>query len=451
MNQQKNNSVSLTFPRRTRPQRAYLESLARFNVAVWGRQSGKTTSGGWKLVKNPLNNRMGGQYWHVLQTHMAAEEAFNRYVRLFPKDSWPYLWAKKPNESEKTVFLTGYRNVHFKSGENYQDLRVATLDGAIIDECRQQSKELWTQVIRPMLARRKGWCDFFSTPAGYDWFYDLAEHAKLNSKEWGLFHAPSTEAWWWTPEEIASTKAEMSEPEFAQEILAEFRDLTAGRVYPSFGDHNRANGSPFAAGKPFSPYLPIVLGADFNLSPMSWNLGQTASNKWHWFQEIHLTGSHTMEAAEVLVSRMQQLEAMGHKSNPQLIICGDATGKATQRSSNQSDYDIIKIKLKQAGITFRDETPESNPSIKDRVNAVNTKCKAANGDVEMFVDFDNCPFLVKDLQRVVWKNGADAVIDSGKQKDLGHQSDGIGYAIHRLTPMKGVKEIGKMRIIQRRL
>lgn len=442
-------TVNLTLPNRTSPQRLIQESRARFKIAAWGRQSGKTTNGGWTLIKKPLEGRRGGRYWHVLQTHSAADVAFDRYVRLFPRSSWSELFAKRPNESDKTVFLTGWREVQFKSGENYQDLRGDTLDGAIIDECRQQQKEVWTQVVRPALARRKGWCDFYSTPNGFDWFFDLTEFAKTHPEEWALFHAPSTAAWWWTPEEIDSAKSSMTEAEFAQEILAEFRDLTAGKVYMSFGDHNRATESPFMPGKKWSPYLPIILGADFNLSPMCWTLGQTAKEQWHWFNEIHLKASHTMEAARELVQKVGMMKAEGHRASVDMIMCGDATGKATQRSSNQSDYDIIKLMLKEANISFQDQTPEANPSVKDRVNAVNTKCRNARGDVEMFVDFADCPMLVHDFQRVVWKNGADSIIDPGKNRELGHQTDSVGYPIHRITPIRGVREIGKTRIIQR--
>ena len=442
--------LSLTLPKRTPPQKRIQESKARFKIAAWGRQSGKTTNGGWTLVRHPLEGRKNGVYWHILQTHSAAEVAFNRYVRLFPRAVRQILFAKKPNESEKTVFLTGGREVHFKSGQNFDDLRIETLDGAIIDECRQQQKELWSQVVRPMLGRRQGWCHFYSTPNGFDWFYDLAEASK-NKPEWETFRSPSWDAWWWTSEEVDSAKATMSEAEFAQEIGAEFRDLTAGKAYVSFGDHNNSSVSPFAANRPWSPYLPVVLGMDFNLSPMSWIFGQTAKDQFHFFDEIYLRNSHTMEAALELRNRILTMRFEGFRAETEVILCGDATGKATQRSSNQSDYDIVKAVLRDAGIKFRDQTPESNPSIKDRVNAVNTKCKNARGEVELWVNFEKCKMLVHDLQRVTWKVGADITLDPGSKKELTHCSDAIGYVISEFCPIKGVREIGKTRILQRTL
>jgi hypothetical protein len=441
-------TLNMSLPRRTPPQKLIQASSARFKIGVWGRQSGKTTNGTWTMFRRPMAGRSNGMYWYILQTHTAAEVAFNRYVKLFPRESWKYLWAKKPNESEKTVFLSGGRQVQFKSGQNFDDLRVETLDGCIIDECRQQDKRLWTQVVRPMLGRRKGWCDFYSTPNGYDWFYDLAQDAK-NLPEWDIVKAPSWEAWWWSPDEIASAKSTMSEPEFAQEIGAEFRDLTSGRAYMLFGDHNKTDECPWMPGKLFSPYDPITLALDFNLSPMAWTLGQLNADRWWWFDEIHLVNSHTMEAAVELRDRLLVLKQLGHRGEPSVILCGDATGKATQRSSNQSDYDIVKSVLKDAKISFRDETPESNPPIKDRVNAVNSRCKNALGEVNMWVHKINCPKLIYDFERVTWKPGAEFILNPGKLKELTHNTDGVGYPIHRFTPTRGVANIGKTRIIQR--
>ena len=139
----------------------------------------------------------------------------------------------------------------------------------------------------------------------------------------------------------------------------------------------------------------------------------------------------------------------GYKAEPNVILCGDATGKATQRTSNKSDYDIIKMVLREANITFTDRTPEANPSIKDRVNVVNTRLKNAQGEVEMFVHRENCPKLKHDLERVGWKFNADYVLDSGKDKMLTHSSDGIGYAVHALTPLKTIRQGNKTKIMQR--
>lgn len=394
------------------------------------------------MIKRPLEGRRFGHYWHLLQTYSAAEIAFNRFVRLFPKNSWSYMWSKKPNESEKTVFLTGFREVSFKSGKEYNNLLTETLDGAIIDECREQDKELWQRVIRPMLAKFKGWCDFYSTPNGFDWFYDLYKFALERPEEWGTFHAPSTEAWWWTPEEIESAKREMSEALFAQEILAEFRNIHTGRVYKNYGDHNLVDSNPFSPkGGEWSPFLPILVGMDFNVTPMCWHLGQHRASQIYWGQRIWLENSDTAEASEELVSKVK-----GH--TPGVILCGDATGKARKTASaGETDYSIIHATLKRCGIKYTDITPTENPIVKDRVNTINSRLKSASGETSIFIH-RRLKELITDLERVTWKPGSDATIDKSDPM-LTHASDSIGYPTCVLLPIRNIGDIGGMWVVNK--
>jgi hypothetical protein len=183
---------------------------------------------------------------------------------------------------------------------------------------------------------------------------------------------------------------------------------------------------------------------------MAWTLGQTRADDWYFFDEIHLKNSHTQEAALELAEKIIMMKAQGHRAEPNLIICGDATSKAGQRAAaGQSDYDILKAILKSKGITFRDETPESNPAVKDRVNAVNSKCKDASGKVHLWVNPRTAPNLKTDLERVVWKPGANATLDEGANRERTHASDSIGYPINALTPVRGVREVGTTKIIHR--
>lgn len=398
------------------------------------------------MLKEPINGDRDRVYWHVLQTYSAAEVAFNRYIQLFPRDSWSYLWAKKPNESEKTIFLTGNRQVHFKSGDNFEDLRVETLAGVIIDECRQQDPRLWRMVIRPMLGRYKGWAQLLSTPNGYDWFYDTYQEGLSNPEEWECFHSPSSECFWWTKEELESAKRSMSDAEYSQEILAEFRDLAQGKAYINFGEHNKQTQHPFCRnGETFNAHLPIYVGLDFNLNPMAWTLAQKKINHMHFFDEIFLGSSHTPEAAEVLAQK-----AKGHK--PGVILVGDATGRAGQRAAaGQSDYDILCQILDKHGVPWVNLTPESNPLVKDRVNTVNARLKSASGEVFVTVNPQTCPHLVKDWERVVWKQSSSSLIlDQKTDPMLTHMSDGAGYLICQTLPIDSAsQQVGKLSVILR--
>ncbi len=441
-------NLTLRMPRRTPPQKRADESTCRFNLSVWGRQSGKTTRGYRKLIWKPLKGKTNSIYWHVLQTYSAADVVYDRYMRFIHPHKDTLMTYK--NESERRIELIGNRNIFFKSGQNFEDLRTESLDGVVIDEARQQDKRLWAMVVFPMLAKSNGWADIMTTPNGYDWIYDLKKD-KENDPSWGVTHAPSWEAWWWTPEQIAEAKKNMSELEFRQEIGAEFVNLRAGRVYYAFTDANKTEKCPWYADKPWSPYHPVLLGLDFNVNPMHWTLGQGVNHYYWWFDEIHLKDSNTPEAAKALATKLLIMREQGHRpADYDVIICGDASGNARSTKGNESDYEIIKQTLKAHGIKFRNITPEANPSIKDRVNAVNAKLKSAGGEISMWVHPYGCRMLIHDLERVSWKPGADFVLDSGTQKDLTHASDSIGYPIAELSPVKIVSG-ARMKVITRKL
>jgi hypothetical protein len=423
---------------RTPPQKRISESTKRFNVAVWGRQSGKTTHGGDKMVYAPLQGRPEGIYWHVLQTYSAAEIAFNRYLRLV-KNTQVF---KRKNESERWVQLLNGRMVHFKSGYNFDDLRAETLDGCIIDEVRQQPPELWPEVIRPMLSRRRGWCDFYSTPNGFDHFKDLYDFALEHPDEWATFHAPSTEAWWWTEEEVASAQASMSEDVFAQEILAEFREIGVGKAYKNHGSWNQATENPFAIrGQPWSPYLPIIVGLDFNVGLMCWELLQNHGRDFYFGDEIAVANTDSEECAKVLAEKVKD-----HPAG--IVLVGDASGNARRTSAvGKTDYTIIKNVLQSYGIKFENRTPSENPFIKDRINCINGLLKAADGSVHLWYGPQN-KYLKRDFERVKWKQGADGAILDKSDPLATHASDAGGYPICVLSDLMRTKP-GVMRVIQR--
>jgi hypothetical protein len=353
----------------------------------------------------------------------------------------------KKNQTELRVKLANNSEISFRSGENFDNLRGETLHGVVVDEVRDQHPELWPQVLRPMLTTTKGWAAFVSTPSGFDQFFDLAERAKFDS-DWSFMSAPSTCNPLFTYEEYEAAKRELSEAEFAQEINAEFRDLHSGSVYICYSDANLRNDTPFSRepGKLYTPHLPIVIGLDFNLSPMAWVLGQERSGDFYFFDELFLKKSHTQEAALELIQRLKRFEV----SLPtQVILIGDATGKAGQRAAaGKSDYAILTEMLTHAGIRWENRTPEANPQVRDRINVVNAKLKSATGTQHLWLNPQTCPNLKRDLQRVVWKQGATFTLDQGTNPDLTHISDAMGYAVHGMSRM-WEPSAGGLRVIRR--
>lgn len=416
-------------------------STARYRVASWGRQSGKSTACLNELVKKAWEHP-GTKYWFVSPTYQQARIQYRRLLGM--------LWAcpdvlSKNNQSELRVRFINNSEISFRSGDNFDNLRGETLHGVVVDEVRDQHPELWPMVLRPMLTTTQGWAAFVSTPNGFDSFYDLAERAKVDSS-WSFMSAPSTCNPLFTEAEYEAARKELSEAEFDQEINAQFRDIHSASVYVSYSDKNLATSSPLVNEGLFSPLLPVIVGLDFNLSPMAWVIGQERNGNFYFFDEIFLKKSHTQEASLELVSRLQ---AMQLKAPTQVILAGDATGKAGQRAAaGKSDYSILCEILDGAGIRYENRTPEANPTIRDRINTMNAKLKSATGSHHLFVHPKNCPNLVRDFQRVSWKQGGTFILDQTTDSTLTHISDAVGYVVSAMSKL-WEPSAGGIRVIRR--
>jgi hypothetical protein len=412
----------------------------QFNTVCFGRQSGKSTFGTYKLLEKAWIQR-DGIYWYVGPTYRLCEQMHDRALFALKESIGT---VKDKSYSDLMIQLRSGSRVFYKSSDNPDALLGETLNGAIMDETAKQKREIWTRYIMPMLGTTSGWCDFLSTPNGFDWFYDLYQ-SHITKPNWGAFHAPSTSNPLWTTEMVQEAKDSMSEDLFAQEIMAEFRDIGSGTCYVSFKvARNVVSSNPFAEpGMLYSPHLPIVVGMDFNLNPMSWVLGQQNKNHMHWEDELILPRTHTEEAATALVQKV-----MHHPSG--LILIGDASGKAGQRAAHagQSDYDVIKNVLRRNGITWQDRTPDANPGIKDRVNTANSALCSAGGEVRMTFNA-RMKTTIKDFQRRSWKQGATNLAFDNSDPEIGHASDAATYPVCVLMPIRQIGAVGRIHVISR--
>lgn len=313
-----------------------------------------------------------------------------------------------------------------------------------LDEIRDTEKEAHDIILSRLRESNyiRGLCT--TTTNGEGWDYE--RFVKDTSGLYGSIHVPT----------IESVRHGIITEDFYSQLVKSYPKLLADQELhakhvvvtgqPAYLNFTRAlnvsDRCPFTKDGSISPYLPIIVGMDFNLNPMSWHLGQKKGEDWYWFDRVHLFDSHTPEAAKELVEKVK-----GHA--PGIIIIGDASGKAGQRAAaGQSDYDIVFSTLDAAGIRYEDRTPDSNPAIKDRVNNVNARLMDGSGQSHMWIH-PSLKELIDDFERVQWKENATVTLDPGPKKLLTHSSDGVGYAVSELTPIPSRYQVGKMVVIRR--
>ena len=181
-----------------------------------GGRPGKSTAANNELLKKSWENP-GSINWFISPTYDSARIMFRRATQALR--NCPDIFSD--NKSELMIELSNGSKIFYKSGDVLENLRTETLNGVVIDEVRNQHKNLWPLVIRPMLTTTKGWAVFISTPNGFDHFYDLYDFARTDTTgNWVAMNAPSTCNPLITKEELDDARRSMSEAEFAQEYLA---------------------------------------------------------------------------------------------------------------------------------------------------------------------------------------------------------------------------------------
>src|SRR6185369_9156159 len=90
---------------------------------------------------------------------------------------------------------------------------------------------VFTEVLRPLLADRIGWCVFIGTPNGKNEFWRIKEEARLNPAKWFLMTLPASQSGLIAQEELDDARRIMSDDEYAQEFECSFEAALKGSFY----------------------------------------------------------------------------------------------------------------------------------------------------------------------------------------------------------------------------
>lgn len=220
---------------------------------------------------------------------------------------------------------------------------------------------------------------------------------------------------------IADRRAQLSEAHFRQLYGAEWIDWTSLPVYSFERSLHVADEIAL------QPSLPLDLSCDFNVDPMGWVVGQHKGREAWALDEICLEGHATTQAA------CQEFIRRYPWPKLDVDVYGDASGKAKDTRSKQSDYDIIRSMLGAHYRQVRMHVPAANPAVVARVNAVNAKLKSADGSVSYRVA-KQCQNLALDLARGSYKPGTRDLDKSDRRRT--HFSDADGYRLVTLYPVE---------------
>jgi hypothetical protein len=317
----------------------------------------------------------------------------------------PKAWIKSKNETDLKIELVNGSTIELKGTENAMALRGRSLAGVVLDEAAFMDAEVWFEVIRPALADKQGWALFISTPDGTaSWFYELWQYAESGDNDWSRWQFTTIEGDNVPPEEIEAARGQLDARTFRQEFEASFENLS-GLVAVSFADSNISTEAADI------PVLPLLLGVDFNVDPMSGICAVKKDDTLYVFDEIMLTGGATTWDFSEEVTRRFGVDR-------RIIACPDPTGGARKTSGvGLTDHNI----LRRSGFTV--SSPKSPWKIRDKVTCVNTALLDAAGTRRTLIH-PRCKELIKSLRTLTYTPNTGL---PNKNLGVDHAFDAFGY------------------------
>jgi hypothetical protein len=322
------------------------------------------------------------------------------------------------NKAENTLLLADTKSrIIFRPVDDFERLRGTNLAWFGLDELTYTQEEAWLRLEGRLRDPKAGrLCGFAVwTPKGYDWVH--RRFVSDTTANYKVIRAPGMENSFLLkqiPDFYDRLKSSYDEKFFAQEVLGEYLHLTGGTVYAAFDRKIHVKSLPVDKNQPLRWTL------DFNVDPMSSLIVQMDGEAVRVLDEIVIRDATTMEACEEFLKRYPR-HAQG------VWVYGDASGNQKQ-TTGYSDFKLVKDHLRTfSTLDVNYRIAKANPSVKERINLMNSKLRSAAGEISLLVD-PKCKELIKDFEQVAFKANT-FVIDKDRDRQRTHLSDALGYLL----------------------
>ncbi|MDE1971431.1 MAG: terminase family protein [Patescibacteria group bacterium] len=199
----------------------------RWAVLVCHRRAGKTVACVADLVLSALvTSKQDARFAYVCPQYNQAKDVAWTYIKRLTSD----IPNVQYNESELRADLPNGARIRLYGADNPDRLRGVYLDGVVLDEFADMRSSVWGEVVRPMLADRKGWAVFIGTPKGHNAFYDCWQDAQMDI-DWFRLMLKASESGLIDASELKDAAKGMTDDQYAQEFECSFEAAIAGAYY----------------------------------------------------------------------------------------------------------------------------------------------------------------------------------------------------------------------------
>lgn len=417
-------------------------SRARFALIEAGRRSGKTEL----AIRDGVRSLYAADRvdWRGIFGAPTREQAKAIYWDRL-KLNVPDWFVRKIREDELRIECTNGAHLQVVGLDRPQRIEGIATDKAWIDELSDVKPGTWDRTLRPLLStdgRKPGRAWLYGVPRPSSQFSELSKMARdpKFAHEWAYFHWRSDTVV--APEEIASARASMDPLTFEQEYGAQ-RVHFSGRAYYAF---ERETHGAFEL--QYEPDAPLELCFDFNNAPgVAVAIQEIAPPR----AAIERLGDKvaprvTSLVGEVWIKRGSNSEMVANKvaemygaHRGPVRLWGDPAGGAKVTSGIAgTDWVIIERILRRVfGSRLRMDIASAHPPIRARVNAMNSRIRAADGKIRLLACAKRAPRSIDDLDSVMTLEGTAGELDKDSDPMATHLTDAVGYYVFGRFPVEG--------------
>jgi hypothetical protein len=322
----------------------------------------------------------------------------------------PYTFRASPLPEYVLHLPGGDTKILCRSFENWSRIIGLNLAWVLADEIDTVTPSIASKAFPKILGRlRSGNVRQFgaaSTPEGFRWMWSTFGSEEAQKREDRKLIRMRSADNPYLPQDFIERLQANYDPSLLQAYLeGQFCNLTTGQVYDRF-----SRAKHVVSDMPNTDEEPLRIGVDFNVGQMSAVIAVRLGKQLLLIDEI--SGAHDTDALA------QEIRA--RFPDRRIYVYPDASGGSRSTNASRTDIQILE------SYGFSNQSPKSNPAVRDRVASVQAVLENGKGEVRLQVA-KHCKRTIECLELQSYTERGEPDKDAGYD----HMNDALGYLVWR--------------------
>ena len=322
----------------------------------------------------------------------------------------PYTFRASPLPEYVLHLPGGDTKILCRSFENWSRIIGLNLAWVLADEIDTVTPSIASKAFPKILGRlRSGNVRQFgaaSTPEGFRWMWSTFGSEEAQKREDRKLIRMRSADNPYLPQDFIERLQANYDPSLLQAYLeGQFCNLTTGQVYDRF-----SRAKHVVSDIPNTDEEPLRIGVDFNVGQMSAVIAVRLGKQLLLIDEV--SGAHDTDALA------QEIRA--RFPDRRIYVYPDASGGSRSTNASRTDIQILE------SYGFSNQSPKSNPAVRDRVASVQAVLENGKGEVRLQVA-KHCKRTIECLELQSYTERGEPDKDAGYD----HMNDALGYLVWR--------------------